>query len=101
MQELGGSTVSQLAQARQWKYSIPHMSCSVYKWGLAGGQEPTSMSLNFFVSSTKCASSVFCDRLGIGCAIDHWVVRNTAFYIGCLVYSLLLLLLLIFPLLSY
>ena len=39
MQELGTSTARQLAQAREWKYSILQTSCSVYKWGLAVGQE--------------------------------------------------------------
>jgi len=39
-QELGGSTARQPAQAGQWQYSILQASCSVYKWGLAGGQEP-------------------------------------------------------------
>jgi len=37
-QELGGSIARQLAQVGQQKYSIPWTSCSVYKWGLAGGQ---------------------------------------------------------------
>ena len=36
MQELGGSTARQPAQAGQWKYSTPWTSCSVYEWGLAG-----------------------------------------------------------------
>jgi len=36
VQELGGSTARQPAQAGQWKYSMPWMLCSVYEWGLVG-----------------------------------------------------------------
>jgi len=35
VQKMGGSIARQLAQAVQWKYSIPCTSCSVYEWGLA------------------------------------------------------------------
>jgi len=44
-----GSTARQLAQAGQWKYSMPWMSCSFYRSGLAGGR-----NLFFFFSSLFC-----------------------------------------------
>jgi len=40
VQELGRSIARQLAEDGQWKYSMPWTSSSVYKWGLAGAQEP-------------------------------------------------------------
>jgi len=44
VQELGGSTARQPAQAGQWKYSIPQTACSVYEQGLAVGQEAIGSS---------------------------------------------------------
>jgi len=44
LQELGRSIARQLAQAGQWKYSMPQTSCPVYEWGLTGGQEALSLS---------------------------------------------------------
>ena len=85
MQELGGSTARQIAQAGQWKYSIPWMSRSVYKLGLAGVRNLLfSMSLKlllpgssnfprnsvFFRSFTKFMSSGFHDHcLRTGCKL--------------------------------
>ena len=41
---LGGSTARQQAQAGRWKYSIPWMSCLIYEWELARGQEALGSS---------------------------------------------------------
>jgi len=52
VQELGGTTARQPAQADEQKYSIPYTSCLVYKWGLVGGQESaSSLSLASFTES--------------------------------------------------
>jgi len=55
VQELGGSTARQLAQAGQWKYSTTWTSCSVYEWGLAGKPAAllVSMSLNPLLSGSS------------------------------------------------
>jgi len=65
VQELGGIIARQLAQADQWKYSIPWTLCSVYEWGLAEGQEsflshfPWVLNPLFSRSSNFSRSSVF------------------------------------------
>jgi len=112
VQELGGSTARQPAQAGQWKYFTPQMPCSVYEWRLARGQEASSVSSSLF-----CEFEFFCEFgkirelreiresceihgrcSGTGCAIGHAVVRKIVMCITCFEYSLLLLFI---PFLSY
>jgi len=90
VQELGESRVRQLAQAGLCKYSTPQMSHSVYKWRLAGGQEPLSgsfnhclfsVSLNFLGSFAKSTSSMIAAR---GLAVN-WSYGGEK---NCIVYCL-------------
>jgi len=103
VQERGGSTARQPAQAGQRKYSIARASGSVYEWGLAAGQESLlfsvswnpvlSRSLNFseslvffgsFAKFMKSESSGFHDHCAwTGCKLV------TEWWDNCIVYSLL------------
>jgi len=56
VRELRGSIARQLAQTGQWKYSLPYIPCSVYEWGLAGGQES---SLFFHEFGLCCEFKLF------------------------------------------
>jgi len=89
VQELGGSTARQRAQAGQWKYCIAWTSCSVCKCGLAGGGRDCYFPgvqtffhgfVVFLGSSMKFMKSVrspFHDGcLGTGYAISLQAVRK-------------------------
>ena len=102
MQELGGSTARQPAQAGQWKCSIPWTSCSVYEWGLAGGQEScflVSVSSNPLLSSSLHFFRNFHeirDFLGPAIAAQGLTANRSSdgekkilLYIVCFSYSLL------------
>jgi len=135
VQELGGSTARQLAQAGQWEYSIPWMSCSVYEWGLARRQESSLFhelelfhEFGLLHSEFKHAHQFglfpefgeFCEIREIieicelqetcrfynccsetGYAIGCWAVRKTVWCIACFAYSVILVVMVVFFLLSY
>ena len=95
-------------QAGQWKYSIPWMSCSVYEWALARGQEAFCSScfhefessvvqefkllweFIFFVCYAKfskmCEFGVLRSLLGDWLWIGHWVVRKIVLCKVCFTY---------------
>jgi len=96
VQELGGSTARQPAQAGQRTYSAPWTACSAYEWGLSGGQGAPSLCHAFesglswkfeffwqfslfgsFVIFAKFTSSRFRDRCSrTGCESVNQVVRK-------------------------
>ena len=76
VQELGGSTARQLAQAGQRTCSIPETSCSVYKCRLAGGVG-------------ICELHSCC--LGTSCAIGCWAVRKIVLCIACFAHFIIII----------
>ena len=103
MQELGGSRARQLAQAGQWKCSIPWTPCSVYEWRLTGGQEGICSTLLHEFESSLVQEFEYFWEFREFCDFWHFVITawglSATWLSGgeknCIVYSLCCILIMI------